>query len=42
MPDEQRIYPRQAAEAVRSFLMVRVAFISHRQKNLRELRMPAA
>jgi hypothetical protein len=37
MPDE-RLYPRQAAEAVRSFLMLRIGLHTGlRQKNLREL-----
>lgn len=37
MPDSRR-YPRQAAETVRSFLMVRLALhLGLRQKNLREL-----
>lgn len=37
MPDARR-YPRQAAESVRSFLMVRLALhLGLRQKNLREL-----
>lgn len=39
MPDEA-IYPRQAAEAVRAFLMLRIGLHSGlRQKNLRELRI---
>ena len=39
MPDE-RLYPRPAAEAVRSFLMLRIGLHTGlRQKNLRELRI---
>lgn len=39
MPDE-RLYPRPAAEAVRSFLMLRIGLHTGlRQKNLRELRV---
>lgn len=39
MPDE-RLYPRPAAEAVRSFLMLRIGLHTGlRQKNLRELRL---
>lgn len=39
MPDE-RIYPRPAAEAVRTFLMLRIGLHTGlRQKNLRELRV---
>jgi hypothetical protein len=39
MPDE-RVYPRPAAEAVRSFLMLRIGLHTGlRQKNLRELRV---
>ena len=39
MPDESR-YPRQAAEAVRSFLLLRLGLhLGLRQKNLRQLRV---
>jgi len=39
MPDEDR-YPRQAAEAVRSFLLLRLGLhLGLRQKNLRQLRV---
>jgi hypothetical protein len=39
MPDEDR-YPRAAAEAVRSFLLLRLGLhLGLRQKNLRQLRV---